>query len=241
LNIYITHQVLIRFPKYLKKVEPLGAFFHRKVWQKFDQLWILDRDGNQSLSGELGHSYNYEKIQYIGISSRFTFQKTEKKNIDFCFLLSGPEPQRTLFEKVLLNYNWPEKYKYHLIRGLLDSGNVLNTGYNWTIYNHLSTKELQRVLCSSKKIVCRSGYSTIMDLFCLGLRATLIPTPGQPEQEYLARYISKKYDFSYMYQNNINFKRLVRIDYLPDMPPFNKTEDENLLQNALSQALISFS
>ena len=41
-------------------------------------------------------------------------------------------------------------------------------------------------------IFCRSGYSTIMDLSKLGKKAILIPTPGQTEQEYLAKHLKKR-------------------------------------------------
>lgn len=49
-------------------------------------------------------------------------------------------------------------------------------------------------------IVARSGYSTVMDLMAMGLLddvATTIrwvPTPGQPEQEYLATLWGQKSD-----------------------------------------------
>ena len=61
-----------------------------------------------------------------------------------------------------------------------------------TVYNYMSTEELQKNILKADKIICRSGYSSIMDLYALGKlqNATLIPTPGQTEQEYLAEYIS---------------------------------------------------
>ena len=51
---------------------------------------------------------------------------------------------------------------------------------------HLPTGLLQWYMQEAKEIVCRSGYSSIMDLCTIGRKAHLIPTPGQTEQIYLA-------------------------------------------------------
>ena len=51
---------------------------------------------------------------------------------------------------------------------------------------HLPTELLQWYMQEAKEIVCRSGYSSIMDLYTIGRKAHLIPTPGQTEQIYLA-------------------------------------------------------
>ena len=61
-----------------------------------------------------------------------------------------------------------------------------------TVYNFMSSEELQEYILKADEIICRSGYSSIMDLHALGKlkNATLIPTPGQSEQEYLSEYIS---------------------------------------------------
>ena len=50
---------------------------------------------------------------------------------------------------------------------------------------HLPTGLLQWYMQEAEEIVCRSGYSSIMDLYTIGREAHLIPTPGQTEQEYL--------------------------------------------------------
>ena len=51
---------------------------------------------------------------------------------------------------------------------------------------HLPTRLLQWYMQEAEEIVCRSGYSSIMDLHTIGRKAHLIPTPGQTEQIYLA-------------------------------------------------------
>jgi hypothetical protein len=235
-NIYITHQVLIRFPKILKVFEGTGAYLHGLVRKKFNILWIIDRNGPECLSGEMGQPRKNERFSYIGILSRFTSGKTAVGTIDACFLLSGPEPQRTIFEKIVLERKWPENKKYCLVRGLPDEHLILSMPKNWTVFNHLASGELQDILLSSKHIICRSGYSTIMDLVRLGLRATLIPTPGQPEQEYLAYYLSKKAGFSTVSQRKF-LKNGIELNELGHCDCYNEKDDEKFLLSAVNDVL----
>lgn len=237
INIYLTHQVLIRFPAWLKFLEPVGAYLHRLVWRRFDQVWIIDRFGKQNLSGELGHSYRHSKIIHIGILSRFHYQPPQQKNIDYCFLLSGPEPQRSILERIILAYHWPVQKKYYLIRGLPETQEQLSVLSNWTVVNHLSSQALQKVLYSSQKIVCRSGYSTIMDLARLGLSATLVPTPGQPEQEYLATYIKTKFGLPTSIQNNLHLEKIILESHSGIFGPYHEQDDNELLLKALTSVL----
>ena len=50
-------------------------------------------------------------------------------------------------------------------------------------------------MLSCNKIICRSGYSTIMDLYTLNClhKAEMIATPGQTEQQYLQKLYLHKY------------------------------------------------
>ena len=108
-------------------------------------------------------------------------------------ILSGAEPQRTIFEKELfasLQENPHENII--LIQGKVEAEQKVSKVGKVTVYNYMNTEELQEYILKADKIICRSGYSSIMDLHALGKlqNATLIPTPGQTEQEYLAEYIS---------------------------------------------------
>ena len=53
----------------------------------------------------------------------------------------------------------------------------------FTIYD---AQQLSLALNSSEMVLCRSGYTSIMDLAKLGKKVFFIPTPGQFEQEYFA-------------------------------------------------------
>ncbi len=64
---------------------------------------------------------------------------------------------------------------------------------------------------ASEFIIARSGYSTIMDLVTLKRNAILVPTPGQTEQEYLARYMHEnKWMFSAP-QKNFNLVNVLNL------------------------------
>ena len=75
-------------------------------------------------------------------------------------------------------------------------------------FNHLSTDIMQEYILKSKLVVCRSGYSGIMDLAVLGKQAVLVPTPSQTEQEYLAQYHSKNNQFIIQHQKTLDLKKV---------------------------------
>lgn len=108
-------------------------------------------------------------------------------------ILSGAEPQRTMLEKELLMSLQEDLHEnILLVQGKVEAEQKMSKVGKVTVYNYMSTEELQENILKADKIICRSGYSSIMDLHALGKlqNATLIPTPGQTEQEYLAEYIS---------------------------------------------------
>jgi UDP-N-acetylglucosamine transferase subunit ALG13 len=136
--------------------------------------------------------------------TRFKYWKVEK-NIDLLVLISGPEPQRTAFENMVLLQMTKLSFKMVLVRGLPGAPNkIINTNKNLQIFDHLSALELSKLIQSSKTIIARSGYSTIMDLISLQQKAILIPTPGQTEQEYLSSYLSAKKYFVAAQQRRFN-------------------------------------
>lgn len=108
-------------------------------------------------------------------------------------ILSGAEPQRSILEEELLTSLQDDPHEnIILIQGKVEAEQKVSKVGKVTVYNYINTEELQEYILKAEKIICRSGYSSIMDLHALGKlkNATLIPTPGQTEQEYLAEYIS---------------------------------------------------
>ena len=208
--IYITHQLHIFFPKGWRWLEPLAARLHARIYTRYNKVWIPDfEDPQKSLAGELSHPKSKiknrkSKIEYIGPLSRFSSvnrQSSNRQFFDIVAVLSGLEPQRTLLEKeIVARYTDPSLQvgegvgSVLLVQGLMNRPNTRIKRGKITIVPYMNDAELCAALLGAKHIIARSGYSTIMDLHALGVleKAELIPTPGQPEQDYLARYIAQK-------------------------------------------------
>ena len=127
---------------------------------------------------------------YIGAQSRFEYEES-KKQYSFLAIVSGPEPQRTILEKGLIKALKDREEKSMIVLGKPEIKYEKKIG-NLTIKSHLKGDDLNNVILESHLVICRPGYSTIMDLAKLRKKAIFIPTPGQTEQEYLADYCMKK-------------------------------------------------
>lgn len=202
-SIFITHQLHIRPPFFEK---PVNSINHSYI-KKFQQVWVPDmEDENISLSGRLSHP-PLKNTQYIGPLSRFKKEENAQCKFDVLVLLSGPEPQRSLLEEKLVSILAYKKIKTALVRG---TNSFFKKQDNFFVKNLANTEELQELLLSSEKIICRSGYSTLMDLHAVNKKALLIPTPGQTEQEYLAAYWQEKFGFEVLQQGMISEERISR-------------------------------
>ena len=134
-------------------------------------------------------------VQYIGPLSRFQNNLKNLNNLsyDVVAVLSGLEPHRTLLENEIIARYQDSAEQMLIVQGLMHRPNTRIKRGNLTIVPYMGDNELVSVLLGANHIIARSGYSTIMDLEALGLmdKAELIPTPGQPEQEYLATLHNK--------------------------------------------------
>jgi UDP:flavonoid glycosyltransferase YjiC (YdhE family) len=221
-SILLTHQTQL-------KTTFLSGFINsqlRKWLTKFNEVWVPDFEGSL-LSGELSNGELNQK-KYVGILSRFTHDENSTEVYDCLYLLSGPEPQRTALEKNLsLTLSEREETKKNvLVRGTKQASKI-SFPSNVKVIDFATTEELQHLLNSSKHIVCRGGYSTIMDVVAVKKSALLIPTPHQYEQEYLANYLSEKKYFSTTSQSHIepNFSNKTLLNF----------PENNLLEKALDE------
>lgn len=123
-------------------------------------------------------------------------------------LLSGPEPQRSLLEEILLRELKGYDGKILFIRGKIASAKTREQSGNMSILNFLTGKELEAALNSADLVIARPGYSTVMDLAALGKKAFFIPTPGQYEQEYLAERLQGLNIAPYCSQDRFSLKEL---------------------------------
>ncbi|MBN1951200.1 MAG: hypothetical protein JW801_08345 [Bacteroidales bacterium] len=225
-GIFITHQLNIQVPRSLKRFEGWVNRINHRLIRKFDHCWVPDLPGEDNLAGKLSHT-RLKNIhpEYIGILSRFSGmaipdrKQSSPAHKKILVLISGPENQRSLFENLIRSElrALPDKYSYRVIRGLPTQDLPCEEGW----YNHVSTEDLQRLILEADTILCRAGYSTIMDLTTLGRSALLIPTPGQSEQEYLASYLADKKLFLKSSQDTLKLADFLNCspDNLPGIIP----------------------
>ncbi len=198
-SVFITHQLNVQAPFFKKAINHINASFIKK----YNICWVPDYiEETKRLSGTLSYASIIKNTMFIGALSRFEKQQPQPKQYDGLILLSGPEPQRTLLEEKLISVFANTNYKIALVRGTqFARKNKLPDNFYAT--DVASAKQLQGLFNVSDKIICRSGYSTLMDLEALGMKALLIPTTGQSEQEYLAKYWQEKFGSTYLEQKNI--------------------------------------
>lgn len=204
---YITHQ--------LKIISGKTAFFSSKMHQlfinKFDQCWVPDRGDKNNLSGKMSHGIKLSvPVKFIGIYSRLKKIPLPKK-YDLLVLLSGPEPQRSYLEKILLKELKGHNGRIFIVKGKIEPEFISEKKGGVEICNFLTGKDLEKIINESELIIARSGYSTLMDLAVLEKKAFFIPTPGQFEQEYLAEKIKKSGIAPFCAQNEFHLKKLDQV------------------------------
>lgn len=256
--ILITHQIFVK--------APIGEGWIENVlknyFDKFSEIWIPDVEGENNLSGDLSHKKPLpNKFKFIGILSRFSnyfvtssvpplcgtyreVREVGKEEYDIMAIISGPEPQRTIFEELIIKQIENTSLRGVLIRGLPETNVIANevkhhevafipekiktdelsaqiekiassvllprNDGQLKIFNHLNTHDFLNYLQKSKVVISRSGYSTIMDLAALGKKAILVPTPGQTEQEYLAKYYFEKGYFYSQKQSSFDLMKALK-------------------------------
>ena len=216
-SIFLTHQLTIKANNSI--AEAILRKINYKYINRFSTCWIPDEAGIQNLAGKLSHPLVMPKIPvfYLGGLSRFNLHEKCPVSYKLLIVLSGPEPQRTLLEKKLLNQlkNFAEPVLF--VRGLPGSIDILPEQANFTFHNHLPAKQMEQAFEQSELIVSRSGYTTIMDLCKMQKKSVLIPTPGQTEQEYLAVHLQSQGFCLAANQEDFNLseelKRAEKFDY----------------------------
>lgn len=231
--VFLTHQLQIKAPTpFLKKW--LRHLNYRYI-NRFNACWIPDHKEQGSLAGKLSHPKQTPAIPvcYTGPLSRFAAQASAPAGGHLLILLSGPEPQRSMLEKKLLLQAAAINTPVHLVRGLPKEKTLPEVPAHITVHNHLSALELQKTMSQAALVVCRSGYSTVMDLAALGKKSILIPTPGQTEQQYLARHLEQQGFAPWSRQERFNLQEALAVaaTFSYRLP---RAAEHSLLTDALS-------
>ena len=226
-SVFITHQLNVM----TGNTTWITSKIHQSIIKKYTECWVPDLSGTPNLTGKLGHIDNPNlKTKYIGPLSRLQ-KKLLPKKYDLLVILSGPEPQRGMLEKHLkeeiVNYNGNAIF----IEGNIEKEQKTRIIGNVTYYNFMNSTELEQAFNESEMVLCRSGYTTIMDLAQLRKKAFFIPTPGQYEQEYLAKKLKKEGLVPYATQDDFRMENILEIEEYKGLPRLDsKIEWANLFQ-----------
>lgn len=192
-TVFMTHQLCIK--------TGLGSFadlvarrWNYRLIGRFTTCWVPDKAGNPSLAGELSHPARMPAVPvaYIGGLSRFEPCSGPTEASGLLIILSGPEPQRSNFEALLLQQIKEYTGRVTIVRGLPLAAALPAAPEHCTLLNHAPAALLHTLICPATLVISRCGYTTVMDLLKLHKKTILVPTPGQAEQEYLARYLQKQ-------------------------------------------------
>jgi UDP:flavonoid glycosyltransferase YjiC (YdhE family) len=191
--VFMTHQLTIKSPlgKWSEKIIQRRNY---RYINRFNECWIPDMPGENNLAGDLSHPLTppATKTRYTGPLSRFTKTNDAEKKGHLLIVLSGPEPQRSIFENKIIEQVSHYNGTATIVRGLPGNRRLIPSTNMLQFYNHLPAPELNKEMMEAEYVIGRSGYSTVMDLAALEKKSILVPTPGQTEQEYLAGYLQQR-------------------------------------------------
>lgn len=210
-SVLIAHQLRIKSPFLPFVSEPLLFQLHLPYLKAFSEVWIPDLDEEPFLSGTLSHHRSVKEnlnIRLIGPLSRLAEAEPVKSTskYDLLGICSGPEPARSRLESLLRNSFLRDGRPALLVRGQ-PMQNLKEKNANVSEVPNLAAGELRFHMEQAETIICRSGYSTLMDLYTLRRCAVVLPTPGQTEQEYLAHYHSNSGWLVKMDEHNFDLNR----------------------------------
>jgi UDP:flavonoid glycosyltransferase YjiC (YdhE family) len=188
--VFITHQLEIK-TGLGSLTDRMAQWLNYRRIARFNTCWVPDFKGPQAMAGQLSNPGKMPglPVHYLGGLSRLQPCDQLSQSKKLLIILSGPEPQRSLFENLLLQQLERLPVQAVLVRGLPGTAFSFSTGSHLTVYDHAPASQLNQLICDADCIISRSGYTTVMDLLKLGKKSILVPTPGQAEQEYLADYL----------------------------------------------------
>lgn len=234
-SVFVTHQSFVMMPKRFGWLRWVVHAITKSYLNKFTVCWIPD-DPRHLLAGELNipqSEHLPKRLSYIGWLSRFRKGDNIAPKNDIVAVLSGPEPQRTILENILLPQLKASGLNFLFVRGTPATDGQGDPH----VVDMLTGNDLKEALEAAEIVVARSGYSTIMDLLALQKKAILIPTPGQPEQEFLATTLTRRGYFYAVPQYSFNLEEAVKGLRKIRGPEFQV--NDNLLRTAVHSLLAS--
>ena len=243
-SVFITHQLHYHLPPVFWPAELIAVAMNGLVHEKYRSIIVPDNPpGSTSLAGKLsrpGSEASKKRVYFSGVLTS-THKRDGKEDLDYLVMISGPEPQRTRLEKILLpQVNTIEGGRVILL-GSPGNHALQKQSDMCRVIPYASTRDKENLMNRAKFIICRSGYTSMMEIAELGKRhALLIPTPGQTEQEYLSWYYEKKCWFHSQSQYRLDLLVDIQIAQEPGytgFPDVQKTEEnvKRLYDQVLAQ------
>ena len=239
-SVFITHQLYFQMP--FRWASTLFQKIQYAWFNKFNACWVPDMAGENNLSGILANTILKPAIPiwYMGCLSRLKQYDNDNESIKepivFLGIVSGPEPQRTLLENLLWTKGNQLNLKFTLVAGTPNVKEAFQQNQNATKYPHLAGADLVKEIKRAEYIICRGGYTTLMELIPFEKKIIIIPTPGQTEQELLGKiWQEKKWAICY---HQSDFKLSVALHKASEFnygkPPFTQFSIE-ALENGIKQ------
>lgn len=223
---FLTHS-----PRY---IAPWRDPFMEAAMEGFISRWLapvtrvlIPDDEEGGLSGDMSHKLRFfpaDKRVYLGILSSLR-RRQLPRDVDVFISLSGPEPQRTKLEELVIG-QLRELEGLRVVLALGKPGGSARTCPDHVeVYPYLDRSGQEEIMNRSRLVICRSGYTTLMELAEIGQRALLTPTPGQSEQVYLAKTLKKRGLFYSVKQGELDLARdMPRARKYPGYRPRRTTE-----------------
>jgi UDP:flavonoid glycosyltransferase YjiC (YdhE family) len=194
--VLISHQLQLPVPLPMRWLAKAFVVRHAR---RFQAVWVPDTE-DFALSGKLAADNALNHQTAIGVLSRLPVNG-EQGRWSRVGMVSGPEPHRSLMEAALKKWILADTSPGLLIAGRPNG--QIEQHKNLTIWPNPTSEELSSALRGAQTVVCRSGYSSLLDLAALGKSAILVPTPGQPEQMQLASYWKKHWGMAVVSQSDL--------------------------------------
>jgi hypothetical protein len=226
-SFYINHSLRQIIPGRPHGLEKMVEWFQKRILGGATKILIPDRREN-GLAGDLCHDVACEwgdRLEYIGILSSIERRSTDP-DIDYFISVSGAEPQRTIFEKLVLGQVHDLPGRIVVALGRPDAAAPVKDDGRIAIHQFMDRAQQQEMMNRARLIVSRSGYTTMMELAELGKRALLVPTRGQSEQEYLAAHHERCGHFRGVVQSELVLGRDAALaEGYRGLPPFAPTRE----------------
>lgn len=207
-NIIITHQINLVLNNRL--LADLASKTNHILLNKFDEVWVPDLPPPDHITGLMSNNNLKTKVVYVGPLSRLKKLKADFKR-ECLVILSGPEPLRTEFEEKIINQAIKMPDQFLIVRGLpLNHEGNIQVSDNVILCPFMTSDQLSEAISHSQFVIARTGYTTIMDMISLNQPCILVPTPGQPEQEYLGEQLKTRNNFIIADQKSMDLNLLIQ-------------------------------